>query len=104
METGGATPGIPAGIKVNLFSDLLLHRMGAGLADGIRQGVAEEDEFRTAPLWGLSRRDRFIHDGKSNKIEDAILRHGGQAQQARDKFVGLSQAQRDALLAFLSAL
>jgi len=104
METGGDTPGIPAGIKVNLFSDLLLHRMGAGLADGIRQGEAEEDEFRTAPLWGLSHRDRFLHDGKSNKIEDAILRHGGQAQQARDKFVALPQAERDALLAFLNSL
>jgi CxxC motif-containing protein (DUF1111 family) len=104
METGGDTPGIPAGIKVNLFSDLLLHHMGAGLADGIRQGEAEEDEFRTAPLWGLSHRDRFLHDGKSNKIEDAILRHGGQAQQARDKFVALPQAERDALLAFLNSL
>jgi len=104
METGGDTPGIPAGIKVNLFSDLLLHRMGAGLADGIRQGVAEEDEFRTAPLWGLSHRDRFLHDGKSNKIEDAILRHGGQAQEARDLFVGLRPGPRDILLAFLSSL
>ena len=104
METGGTTPGIPAGIKVNLFSDLLLHRMGAGLADGIRQGVAEEDEFRTAPLWGLSRRDRFMHDGKSNKIEDAILRHGGQAQTARENFEKLSPADRAALLAFLDSL
>jgi CxxC motif-containing protein (DUF1111 family) len=89
---------------VNLFSDLLLHDMGPGLADNIVQGMAQGSEFRTAPLWGLSRRDRFMHDGRSTSIEDAILRHGGQAQEARDKFVGLPQPQRDALLAFLGSL
>jgi CxxC motif-containing protein (DUF1111 family) len=89
---------------VNLFSDLLVHNMGSGLADGIVQGMAQGSEFRTAPLWGLSRRDRFMHDGRSNTIEDAILRHDGDALPARKNFEGLPQSQRDALLAFLGSL
>jgi CxxC motif-containing protein (DUF1111 family) len=89
---------------VNLFSDLLLHDMGPGLADDIVQGLATGNEFRTAPLWGLSRRDHFLHDGRSNTIEEAILLHGGEAQDALDRFVRLSQSDHDALLAFLGSL
>ena len=88
--------------QVNLFSDLLLHDIGTD--DGIEQGLAKGNEFRTAPLWGLSRRDRFMHDAKSNKIEDAILRHGGKAPTARENFEKLSPADRAALLAFLGSL
>jgi CxxC motif-containing protein (DUF1111 family) len=87
---------------VNLFSDLLLHDIGTG--DGIEQGRATRNDFRTAPLWGLSRRDRFMHDAKSNKYEDAIRRHGGEAINARNGFVGLPQSDYDALLAFLDSL
>ena len=103
MTTGPNHP-VPAlrSKPVNLFSDLLLHDIGTG--DGIEQGLAKGSEFRTAPLWGLSRRDRFMHDGGSNTIEKAILRHGGEAQNARDRFGGLSPADHDALLAFLDSL
>jgi CxxC motif-containing protein (DUF1111 family) len=87
---------------VNLFSDLLLHNIGTG--DGIVQGKATGDDFRTAPLWGLSRRDRFMHDGKSNTIQDAILRHSAEAQNALNGFVGLPPSDHDALLAFLGSL
>jgi len=104
MTTGPNSVAALSNKPVNLFSDLLLHAMGAGLADGIEQGRAKGDEFRTAPLWGLSRRDRFMHDGGSNTIEKAILRHGGEAQNARDRFGGLSPADHDALLAFLDSL
>jgi CxxC motif-containing protein (DUF1111 family) len=104
MMTGPNSVGALNNQPVNLFSDLLLHDMGLGLADGIKQGIAEENEFRTAPLWGLSRRTRFMHDGRSSTIQDAILRHGGQALTARDKFVGLSSDDRNALLAFLGSL
>jgi CxxC motif-containing protein (DUF1111 family) len=104
MTTGNNAVKALSKQPVNLYSDLLLHDMGPGLADNIEQGMAKGNEFRTAPLWGLSHRDRFMHDAKSNTIEDAILRHGGQAQQARDKFVALPQAERNALLAFLSSL
>jgi CxxC motif-containing protein (DUF1111 family) len=87
---------------VNLFSDLLLHDVGTG--DGIEQGQATGSEFRTAPLWGLSRRNRFMHDGGSKTTEQAILRHGGEAQNAVSGFGGLSPSDRDALLAFLGSL
>jgi CxxC motif-containing protein (DUF1111 family) len=104
MMTGPNPVAALSNQQVHLFSDLLLHRMGAGLADGIVQGKAEGDEFRTAPLWGLSRRDRFMHDGGSNTIEKAILRHGGDAQNARDLFGRLSPSDHDALLAYLGSL
>jgi len=87
---------------VNLFSDLLLHDIGTG--DGIEQGQATGNDFRTAPLWGLSRRNRFMHDGKSNDIQDAILRHSVEAQDAVKDFVKLPQSDHAALLAFLNSL
>jgi CxxC motif-containing protein (DUF1111 family) len=103
MTTGNNSVKALSNQPVNLFSDLLVHKMGS-LADNIVQGLAQGDEFRTAPLWGLSRRDRFMHDGRSNTIEDAILRHDGDALPARKKFEGLPQFERDALLAFLGSL
>ena len=102
MTTGPNSVAALSNKPVNLFSDLLLHDIGTG--DGIEQGEATGSEFRTAPLWGLSRRDRFMHDGGSNTIEKAILRHGVEAQNARDRFGGLSPADHDALLAFLDSL
>ena len=71
---------------------------------GSSKDEATGNDFRTAPLWGLSRRGRFMHDGRSNTIQDAILRHGAEAQNARNDFVELSQSDHDALLAFLGSL
>jgi CxxC motif-containing protein (DUF1111 family) len=102
MMTGPNPVAARSNKPVNLFSDLLLHDIGTG--DGIEQGLAKGSEFRTAPLWGLSRRDRFMHDGRSKGIEEAILRHGGKAQNAVNGFGGLSPFDRDALLAFLGSL
>jgi CxxC motif-containing protein (DUF1111 family) len=106
MNTGPNPVAALSNKDVNLFSDLLLHNIGTD--DGIKQGLAEGTQFRTAPLWGLSRRDRFMHDAKSNTIEDAILRHGGPTSPtsptAREKFEKLSPADRAALLAFLGSL
>ena len=79
MMTGPNSVAALSNKPVNLFSDLLLHDIGTG--DGIEQGQAKGNDFRTAPLWGLSRRDRFMHDARSNTIEDAILRHGVEAQE-----------------------
>ncbi|HUB65749.1 MAG TPA: di-heme oxidoredictase family protein [Methylocella sp.] len=59
----------------NLFSDLALHHMGPGLADGITQGQAGPDEFRTAPLWGLGKRAFFLHDGRTSDLVVAIHQH-----------------------------
>jgi len=62
---------------VNLFSDLALHHMGSGLNDGISQGLAGPDEFRTAPLWGLGQRLFFMHDGRTTNLLQAIAAHAG---------------------------
>jgi CxxC motif-containing protein (DUF1111 family) len=102
MMTGPNSVAALSNKPVHVFSDLLLHNIGTG--DGIEQGLATGNDFRTAPLWGLSRRDRFMHDASSNKIEDAIRRHGAEANDARDGFVGLPQSDHDALLAFLDSL
>ena len=60
---------------VNLFSDLLVHHMGAGLADDVIQGAAGPDEFRSAPLWGVGQRLFFLHDGRTSDLLVAIKAH-----------------------------
>lgn len=92
------------------YSDLLLHDMGDGLADGRPEGGASGREWRTAPLWGLgllgavSGSVHLLHDGRARSVEEAILWHGGEAQAAREKFRRASAADRAALLAFLASL
>src|SRR3984957_6918783 len=70
ISTGSSTNPSPAlsNQPVNLFSDLLVHHMGQGLADGITQGAAGPDEFRTAPLWGVGQRVFFLHDGRTRDL------------------------------------
>lgn len=63
------------GKTVNLFSDLLVHRMGATMADNVVQGAAGPDEFRTTPLWGLGQRLFFLHDGRTSDLMVAIQDH-----------------------------
>ena len=62
-------------IRVNLFSDLMVHHMGHCLADNVVQGNVQGDEFRTAPLWGVSQRVFFMHDGRTPDIVQAIEDH-----------------------------
>ena len=88
--------------SVPLFSDLLLHDVGTG--DGIVQGVAAGAEIRTPALWGLRLRRPLLHDGSAATIEDAVLRHAGEAQLSRRGFERLSETDRAALLAFLRSL
>src|SRR6201981_168002 len=68
---------------VNLFSDLLVHHMGRGLADGITQGGAGPDEFRTAPLWGVGQRVFFLHDGRTSSLVEAIEEHRSPGSEAK---------------------
>ena len=98
---------------VNLFSDLLLHNMGAGLADDILQGAAGPDEFRTAPLWGLGQRIFFLHDGRTTDLIEAIKAHrsfattrykASEANAVVDRFRGLGESQKQDLLNFLRSL
>jgi CxxC motif-containing protein (DUF1111 family) len=92
------------------YTDLLLHDMGDGLADGMPEASATGREWRTAPLWGLGlvRRspDRagYLHDGRARSVAEAILWHSGEAAQARDAFAKLDAASREALLRFLGSL
>jgi len=85
------------------YSDFLLHDMGA-LDDQIAQGTAGSFEMRTAPLWGVSARKTFLHDGRSTKLDDAILKHDGQGKAARDAFSKLSTADQQRVVKFLNSL
>jgi CxxC motif-containing protein (DUF1111 family) len=71
-----------ANLTANLFSDLLVHHMGAGLADNIIQGDAGPDEFRTTPLWGIGQRIFFLHDGRTSDLLTAINEHFSPETQA----------------------
>jgi CxxC motif-containing protein (DUF1111 family) len=88
---------------VTLFSDLLLHDMGA-LNDGIAQADAYGNEMKTAPLWGLKYSAPYLHDGRAPTITDAIQGHDGEALPARDRFNKLTANQQNQLLEFLNAL
>src|SRR5438445_9534916 len=75
LRTGKSASAALAGKAVNLFSDLLVHDMGPGLADDIVQGDAGPAEFRTAPLWGVGQRIFFLHDGRTSNLIEAIRSH-----------------------------
>jgi CxxC motif-containing protein (DUF1111 family) len=93
--------------QARLFSDLLVHHMGQGLADGITQGAAGPDEFRTAPLWGLGQRVFFLHDGRTSNLIQAIEYHAGQGSEANQvvqNFMGLSPQDQQDLINFLRSL
>jgi CxxC motif-containing protein (DUF1111 family) len=107
-------PSLPSPIgPIRAFTDLLLHDMGPGLADGIRMGVTQPslidpahtgNEFRTQPLWGVSMSGPFLHDGRAATLREAIGFHGGEAAVARDAFFALSPAEQADLIAFLEHL
>lgn len=92
------------------YSDLLLHDMGKDLSDGTRDGLATATEWRTPPLWGIglvesvNGHTRFLHDGRARSLEEAILWHGGEAKDAKDKFTRLSSDDRKHVLEFLESL
>ncbi|HET7364901.1 MAG TPA: di-heme oxidoredictase family protein [Burkholderiales bacterium] len=92
---------------VNLFSDLLVHDMGDGLADGVTQGEAGPREFRTAPLWGVGQRIFFLHDGRTADLKRAIRAHasnGSEANGVIDNFNNLGERDKQDLLNFLRSL
>ncbi|MEE4379875.1 MAG: di-heme oxidoredictase family protein [Candidatus Competibacteraceae bacterium] len=92
------------------YTDLLLHDMGEGLADGRPEGVANGQEWRTAPLWGIgltpvvNGHSYYLHDGRARGLLEAILWHGGEAQQQRDAVTRLSKPERDQLIRFVESL
>jgi CxxC motif-containing protein (DUF1111 family) len=107
LPTGNSATGALSNKVAKLFSDLALHHMGTGLADGVSQGAAGPDEFRTAPLWGVGQRAFFLHDGRTDDLLQAILAHdspGSEADAVIDIFSALSTAQKQDILDFLRSL
>jgi len=93
--------------SVQLYSDLLVHNMGTTLADGVSQGNAAGDEFRTAPLWGLGQRIFFLHDGRASDLNSAILMHTGTGSEANGviaAYEALTAAAKQDLINFLRGL
>lgn len=92
------------------YSDMLLHDLGAGLADNRPEGVANGQEWRTPPLWGIgltktvNKHTFFLHDGRARSLLEAILWHGGEAQNSRDIVVEMDTADRQSLIKFLESL
>jgi CxxC motif-containing protein (DUF1111 family) len=92
------------------YSDLLLHDMGEGLADGRPVGNADGYEWRTAPLWGIGLTQTvnghtyFLHDGRARNLTEAILWHGGEAETAKQGFVDLPSKARADLISFVNSL
>ncbi|MEL6413996.1 MAG: di-heme oxidoredictase family protein [Pseudomonadota bacterium] len=92
------------------YSDLLLHDMGEGLADGQQVGVATGREWRTPPLWGIGLTKTvggkafYLHDGRARTLTEAILWHGGEAKASRDAFAALAAEERASVIRFLESL
>ncbi|MGH7182469.1 MAG: di-heme oxidoredictase family protein [Nitrospiraceae bacterium] len=113
LRTGQSSVEALRNKEVNLYSDLVVHNMGQGLADDVSQGNATGDEFRTAPLWGLGKRIFFLHDGRTKDLLEAIQAHAGfgggryvpsEANQVIGQFNRLSEIDKQHLLNFLRSL
>ena len=109
-------------LQANLYSDMLIHHMGSGLADNVTQGLAQGDMFRTTPLWGVGQRLFFLHDGRTSDLLAAINAHAtNQGEDHQDqgggnnypqseatavirKFSALSSTDQQAILDFLRSL
>ena len=110
--TTGIHPTVPqlSNQTIAPFTDLLLHDMGEGLADGQLDYQASGSEWRTAPLWGIGLFETvnghtyYLHDGRARNLSEAILWHGGEAQASRDAFIGMSATDREALLTYLASI
>jgi CxxC motif-containing protein (DUF1111 family) len=95
---------------IHPYTDLLLHDMGAGLADGRPDFLAGPRDWRTPPLWGtglsakVNGNAALLHDGRARNVAEAILWHGGEAERSREAFRVMSATDRDALLAFVESL
>ncbi|MEM9081229.1 MAG: di-heme oxidoredictase family protein, partial [Verrucomicrobiota bacterium] len=99
------------GQTIRPFTDLLLHDMGGGLADTLGSASAAPSEWRTAPLWNIGLTagvnggtEEYLHDGRARSLEEAILWHGGEAEEAKEAFRTMNASERVALIAFLKSL
>jgi CxxC motif-containing protein (DUF1111 family) len=111
MTTGNYHPlGELRNQTIRPYTDLLLHDMGPGLADNMNGEGASRSEWRTAPLWniglsaGVSGGEGYLHDGRARTLEEAILWHGGEAEQAKENFRNMPAADRAAVIKFIRSL
>lgn len=110
MQTGSSTIAALANQTIFPYSDLLLHDMGDGLADNRSDFLANGNEWKTRPLWGIgltnvvNNHTNFLHDGRAKNITEAILWHGGEALNSKNKFKQLSAKDRNDLLNFINSL
>lgn len=92
------------------YTDLLLHDMGDGLADGRPEGRADGREWKTPPLWGIgltkvvNGHTFFLHDGRARNLLEAVLWHGGEAKAQRDEVISMPPEDRRRLIRFLESL
>jgi CxxC motif-containing protein (DUF1111 family) len=111
LQTGAETDLAElANQTIQPFTDLLVHDMGEGLADGREVFDATGREWRTSPLWGVgliktvNGHTELLHDGRARNLAEAILWHGGEAEAAKERFRSLSKTERETLLRFLESL
>ncbi len=111
LKTGFSTVAALSNKTFHPYTDLLLHDMGPDLDDGYTEGSAKTSEWRTPPLWGLGLSPNsqggqyfLLHDGRAKSIEEAILLHGGEAQQSKIRYQQLSVQEKNNLLKFLKSL
>jgi CxxC motif-containing protein (DUF1111 family) len=108
----GLLPGVPevSNQLIHPYTDMLLHDMGEGLADGRPDFSADGSEWRTAPLWGIgltqvvNGHTLFLHDGRARTLMEAVMWHGGEAEFSREAVRHLDATERRALIAFLETL
>jgi CxxC motif-containing protein (DUF1111 family) len=111
LRTGASDVAALSNQVIYPYTDLLLHDLGPGLADGRPDFEASGSEWRTPPLWGigltatvLGGNAAFLHDGRARTRAEAILWHAGEAEPARERFRQAGADERDALIAFLRSL
>lgn len=111
LTTGNSPIDMLSNKTFHPYTDLLLHDMGSNLDDGYTEGSAQTYEWRTPPLWGLGLSPTtqggqyfLMHDGRANSIEEAILMHGGEAQNSKMLYENLPQQGKNALIKFLESL
>ncbi len=98
------------GQRIHPYTDLLLHDMGPGLADGRPDFKASGQQWKTPPLWGIGQikavngHQRLLHDGRARGVLEAVLWHGGEAEQSRQHVLRMSKAEREALVRFVESL
>ncbi|AFY72349.1 putative thiol oxidoreductase [Synechococcus sp. PCC 7502] len=110
LKTGNHELAAISDQTIHPYTDLLLHDLGAGLADHRPDFLATGTEWRTSPLWAIGLTQTvlpgtgFLHDGRARTLEEAVLWHGGEAEKSKQAFINMSKGDRQALIQFLRSL